>query len=74
MMTGKEERLLKEAMGLPAEARAAIAGYLIQSLDSTHDDGVEAAWSEEIRRRLEQVSSGEVAAVPWEEARHGIRS
>src|SRR3990172_9819431 len=52
------KQLLAEALQLPPEERAAIAGELIQSLDSHVDDDAEAAWSAEIRRRLEWLDSG----------------
>src|SRR3972149_6721900 len=51
------KQLLAEALQLPPEERAAIAGELIQSLDSHVDDDAEAAWSAEIRRRLEWLAS-----------------
>jgi putative addiction module component (TIGR02574 family) len=36
---------------------------------SERDDDVEAAWAEEIERRVRQVDSGEVKTIPWEEVR-----
>jgi putative addiction module component (TIGR02574 family) len=30
---------------------------------------IEAAWAEEIERRIRQIDSGEVATIPWEEVR-----
>ena len=59
----------QEALTLPAEERAALAGALIESLDSAVDENVEAAWSEEIRRRLERVDAGLAKTVLWAEAR-----
>ena len=46
------EDLLRRAMSLPAEARAALAGSLLRSLESAVDADAEAAWSAEIQRRL----------------------
>jgi putative addiction module component (TIGR02574 family) len=66
------KRLLEEALTLPAEERAALAGALIESLDAAVDEDVEAAWSEEIRRRLERVDAGLAKTVPWSEARRRI--
>jgi len=66
------KQLLAEALQLPPEERAAIAGELIQSLDSHVDDDAEAAWSAEIRRRLEWLDSGLAKTVPWSEARRRI--
>ena len=64
--------LLKEALKLPPEARAALAGSLIDSLDQDVDEGAEAAWHVEIDRRLKDLDSGEVKTVPWAEARRII--
>jgi putative addiction module component (TIGR02574 family) len=61
--------ILKEALALPAEARAALADYLWDSLDPEVDPDVEESWRQEIRRRLVDLDSGAVAAVPWAEAR-----
>jgi putative addiction module component (TIGR02574 family) len=61
--------ILKEALALPPEARAALADYLWDSLDPEVDPDVEESWRQEIRRRLVDLDSGAVAAVPWAEAR-----
>ena len=71
-MTSDAARLLEEALELPAEARAALAGSLLDSLDEVVDEDVEQAWALEIARRLEEVQSGKVRAVPWAEARRRI--
>ena len=44
----------------------------MESLDENVDEGAEAAWAEEIARRLEEVDSGKVATIPWAEARRRI--
>ena len=64
--------LLKEALKLPPEARAALAGSLIDSLDQEVDEGAEAAWEAEIGRRLTELDSGRVSPIPWAEARRRI--
>ncbi len=66
------KQLLAEALQLPPEERAALAGELIQSLDSKVDDDAEAAWSAEIRRRIERLDAGLASTVPWAEARRRI--
>lgn len=58
-------KLLDEALGLPAEARAALAAKLIDSLDEAVDPDAEARWIEEIRRRLKEIDEGRVQAIPW---------
>ncbi|MEE9567768.1 MAG: addiction module protein [Candidatus Binatia bacterium] len=64
--------LLKEALKLPPEARSALAGYLLESLDQEVDEGAEAAWQAEIDRRLRELDSGKVKPIPWSEARRKI--
>jgi putative addiction module component (TIGR02574 family) len=71
-MSSAAAKLLEEALKLPVEARAALAGSLLESLDDTIDEDVEQAWALEIARRLEEVQSGKVRGVPWAEARRRI--
>jgi len=71
-MTDEATKLLQEALRLPAEARAAIAGRLMESRDEPVDADAEAAWAGEIARRLEEVDSGKVTPLPWAEARRRI--
>ena len=62
-------KLLKEALKLSPEGRAALAGALLDSLDQEVDQDAEAAWEAEIDRRLRDIDSGAVQPVPWSEAR-----
>jgi len=64
--------LLEKALKPPAEARAALAGFLIESLDETVDEDAEAAWAEEITRRIRELDSGKAKTVPWSKARRMI--
>ena len=61
--------ILKEALALPPEARAALADSLWESIDTEVDPDAEEAWRHEIRRRVADLDSGAVVAVPWSEAR-----
>jgi putative addiction module component (TIGR02574 family) len=61
--------ILKEALELPPEARAALADSLWDSLDSEVDPDADAEWRQEIQRRLADLNSGSVTAVPWSQAR-----
>jgi putative addiction module component (TIGR02574 family) len=66
--------LLSEALRLSDEERAALAGELIQSLESEIDAEAEAAWSTEIRSRLERVDASTATTIPWSEAHRRIRA
>ena len=59
-------------MELPEGERAEFAAQLIASLDRETDEDWAAAWDEEIRRRIEELDSGRVKTIPWEEARRRI--
>ena len=65
-------KLLERALKLPAEARAALAGSLIDSLDEEVDEGAERAWEVEVSRRLTELREGRVELIPWSEARRRI--
>ena len=67
-------QLLDAALKLSSEERAALAGELIQSLDSEVDADSEAAWSAEIHARLTRADAGLAATVPWSEARRRIHA
>ena len=71
-MDAKE--LLAEALRLPDGERAALAGELIQSLEREVDADSEAAWSAEIRARLDRLDAGTAATIPSSEARRRIHA
>ncbi|MBI2525035.1 MAG: addiction module protein [Candidatus Rokubacteria bacterium] len=71
-MSPKAEKVLLEALRLPQKARAEIAGSLIQSLDERVDEDAEAAWANEIERRIRDVESGAVKLVPWSQVRRAL--
>ena len=64
---------MRDALLLSVEARAALVDSLKENLDVEVDDGVEDAWREEIHRRLQQIDSGTVRMIPWDEARRRLR-
>jgi len=44
-----------------------LAGNLIASLDTAVDPDADAAWQEEVARRLQDVRSGKVTTISWQE-------
>lgn len=72
MAMANSDELLRRAMELPPEARAALAGSLLQSLESPVDADAEAAWATEIERRIAQLDDGSATPVNWEDARRKI--
>jgi putative addiction module component (TIGR02574 family) len=71
-MTQEVSELLKKALALPAEVRAALAGSLLDSLDDTLDASAEEEWNQEIARRIRELDSGKVKPIPWAEARRQV--
>ncbi len=72
-MTQQASELLQKALSLSEEERAELAGSLIESLDATVDEAAEAAWNQEIARRIEDLGSGK-AKTAWETVRSRISS
>jgi putative addiction module component (TIGR02574 family) len=71
-MNPNQKKILDQALRLPVPARAALAGYLIESLDDSVDEDAEAAWGQEIAKRVDELDRGTVKTVPWSVARRQI--
>jgi putative addiction module component (TIGR02574 family) len=59
---------------LPSKDRAALARFLIASLDDEVDDDAEAAWDEELKRREEEIRSGKEVGEPAEKVMRELRA
>jgi len=70
-MATELNQIIREALDLPDEDRATLAGLLIKSLeeDEDHDLDIEAAWAAEAERRWSEIESGAVKTIPWQEVR-----
>jgi len=69
-LSSEAEKLMPEIKALTIEDRLRIAGQLLaDDPDSTSDspEEIEAAWKDEICRRVEEIKSGKVAGIPAEE-------
>lgn len=73
-MTQEAAELFRKALALSEQERADLASTLIDSLDTTVDENVEAAWQEEIASRIANLDSGKAKTIPWEEVRRRISS
>lgn len=69
LMSRDAAEILKDALALPAEARAALADSLLESIDAEVDADAEAAWQSEIQRRVAELDSKAVTTIPWAEVR-----
>ncbi|MDP8989790.1 MAG: addiction module protein [Acidobacteriota bacterium] len=68
-MSRAPDEVLKDALELPVEARAALVDSLLDSLDTTVDPDAETLWQAEILRRTREIDEGTVHLVPWSELR-----
>jgi len=64
-------QLIDEALALPDSDRATLASLLLKSLESEEelDSDVESAWAQEAERRWNQIESGAVKTIPWEDVK-----
>lgn len=58
--------LLKQALTLSLDERAALASSLLDSIELTKES-VQELWDKEVARRIEDLSSGKAVTVPWEQ-------
>lgn len=56
--------LLKQVLELPLDERAKMAAELLESLSDT-EEGVEEAWANEIRNRVDALCAGELESTDW---------
>lgn len=66
-------RVLEEALSLDESERAKIARELILSLERADED-IEASWGEEIRRRVDEIESGEAEIESWDDVKGHLRA
>lgn len=71
-MSSLIDELSRKARALPPEERIRLAEELISSVRDP-DGEIEAAWAEEIERRLEEVESGTAKLIPADEVFAEIR-
>lgn len=65
-MSPEVSELLKRALALPVDERAALANTLLDSLEATNES-VQEAWDEEVARRMADLKAGKAVTVPWEQ-------
>jgi putative addiction module component (TIGR02574 family) len=68
-MTPEVAKLLEQALSLSVEEQEALADSLISNLGGKVDEGVLAAWDEEIKKRIVDLEAGKAKTLPWTEVR-----
>jgi putative addiction module component (TIGR02574 family) len=72
-MRSEIAELLKRALALPVDERAALANTLLDSLETPHHS-VEEAWDKEVARRMADLKAGRSVTVPWEQLHRELRT
>lgn len=62
------QEIESEIAKLPLKQRAALASWLVRTLDGLSDAECDALWAEEAERRLDELEQGAVAEIPAEDA------
>jgi putative addiction module component (TIGR02574 family) len=73
-MTQTAEKLKGEILQLSETDRAELAQLLILSLDIEVDEDAEAAWDEELARRLKRMEEGKSKSRPAEDVLAEVRN
>jgi putative addiction module component (TIGR02574 family) len=67
-MTPQVSELLEKALTLSSHERGLLIDRLVESLDDEPaEEGVEEAWAEEIKGRVDDIRSGKVKTIPGEQ-------
>jgi putative addiction module component (TIGR02574 family) len=72
-MPPQVSEVLKKALTLSPQERGLLIDRLVDSLDEgPAEEGVEEAWAEEIKRRVNDIRSGKVEMIPGGEVRRRL--
>lgn len=64
----KVAEVLDKAMALSIDERGLLIDRLVESLDDAlSKEGVDEAWADEIKRRVDEIRTGKVKMIPGEE-------
>ena len=66
-MSSKLAEITQDALRLPHEEQLKLARTLLEKSEATGSDGVEAAWDEEIERRIKSIDAGLAKSRPFAE-------
>lgn len=73
-MAAVPDRVIEEALLLPADIRLNLVERLITSLNLPIDEDIDRLWAEEAERRISKIETGEVRLVPGEKVFSKIRA
>jgi putative addiction module component (TIGR02574 family) len=72
-MTTATAKLADQVLSLPCEDRIYLVDRLLESLNAPSREEIDRLWAEEAERRIEELDSGKVEAIPGEQVFAEIR-
>ena len=73
-MATTNDRVIEEALSLPADVRLSLVEKLLTSLNLPIDEEIDRLWAEEAERRVSQIEGGKAKLVSGEEVFAKIRA
>lgn len=73
MLSANFKHAIEEVKHLNPHERALIAHCLISSLETQQDEGVDLAWAQLAEKRYNELVSGKVKPVSWEEIINDVK-
>ena len=72
-MTTATAKLADQILSLPCEDRIYLVDRLLESLNAPSREEIDRVWAEEAERRIDELDSGKVQAIPGEQVFAEIR-
>ena len=72
-MSERETQILKEALSLPPDERAALVEHLLASFDASTRQHIDTLWAQEAEDRLDAFERGELSTIPAQDVFDAIR-
>ena len=72
-MSARVDKVVDEALSLPADARIGLVEKLLSSLNLPTRPEIDRLWAEEAERRVAEVDQGKVELIPGEKVFERIR-
>jgi len=67
------KQVIEKSKHLNPKERALVAHCLISSLETKQDEGVDQAWADLAEKRYEELISGKVEPVSWEDIKKDVK-
>jgi putative addiction module component (TIGR02574 family) len=72
-MTTATAKLTDQILSLPCEDRIYLVDRLLESLNAPSREEIDRVWAKEVERRIDELDSGKVQAIPGEQVFAEIR-